>query len=99
MKNSYILITCSLLDIYTIAIKSHLSLAKSKSKELESGFHAMKLASLRLIQEFENLNQNLAVTLTYKLPLIKCSIFCFKFSFFNFDKLSQNSASQENIKS
>lgn len=97
MKDSYILITCSLLDIYTIAIKSHISLAKNKSKELEIGLHAMKLGSLRLIQEFENLNQNLAVT--YKLPLIKCSIFCFKFSFYNFDKLKQNSASQENIKS
>ena len=36
-----------------IAIQNHIGLAKSKSKELESGFHAMKLGILRL-----NLIQN-----------------------------------------
>ena len=33
---------------YTKAIQYHISLAKSKSKELESSFHALKLCSLRL---------------------------------------------------
>ena len=35
-------------DMYIIAIKRHKGLAKSKSQELESGFHAKKLGDLRL---------------------------------------------------
>ena len=53
MKDSYILIIRSWLDIYIIAIQNHIGHAKSKSKELKSNFHAMKLGSLRL-----NLIQN-----------------------------------------
>ena len=33
---------------YILAIQSHKGLTRSKSQELESGFHAMKLGDLRL---------------------------------------------------